>query len=94
MKKNTVTFLVIAIMVPLMVVAFVIYLNPQTREVACVSTVYLQFVGLPTSTSSGTYTTTTNTTAPIGHVMTTTLTPVNSGAQLYQIDETCTFVSK
>jgi len=81
-------------MVPLMVVAFVIYLYPPTSKVDCVSTVYVQFVGEPTHSSVGTYTRTTNTTAPAGRVMTTTLTPVNSGAQFYQIDETCTFVSK
>ena len=94
MKKGTVTFLVIAVMLPLMVVAFVIYLNPNTDEVGCVSTVYLQFVGLPETSASFTHTTITNSSALVGQVFTTTINPVNSGAQFYQIEETCTFVSK
>lgn len=94
MKKGTITFVVIAIVLPLMVVAFVVYLNPKTDEADCVSTVYLQFIGLPETSASFTYTTVTNSSALVGQVVTTTFNPVNQGAQLYHVDETCTFVSK
>ena len=95
MKKSTVTFVAVAIVLSLMVIAFEMYLTPApTDEVACVSTVYLAFLGNATRTAVGTYTTTTNTTALVGRVTSTTRIPLAQGAQLYQIDETCTFVSK
>jgi len=96
MRKKAITLLAVVLALCLIVVSFAIYLEPapRTSEVACVSTVYLAFLGNSTHTAVGTYTTTTNTTASVGRVMSTTLTPLNQGAQLYQIDETCTFVSK
>ncbi|MDA4115398.1 MAG: hypothetical protein OK442_02445 [Thaumarchaeota archaeon] len=94
MRKRAITFLAVAVVLSLMVVSFAIYLSPRTSEVACVSTVYLAFLGNATRSSVGTYTTTTNSTAPVGRVMSTTLTPFSEGKQLYRIEETCTFVSK
>ncbi len=54
----------------------------------------MAFLGNSTHTSVVTYATTANTAAAVGRVISTTTIPLNQGHQLYQIDETCTFVSK